>query len=160
MLASVCVYMCVYVLVCVGVSSAHFEHFHFQCSQPTSHREVPFQQMLEAIMEEILELMRKRLEGLEAKLEIVSEVLLSRTEEWEKEIDGLVDALLLQLNNKLAREALNKQRRIETVTSRSGMQGVEISNVELPKCAARKVGITLGRQGLSVEADIGESTSL
>ena len=37
--------VCVCVLVCVGVSSAHFEHFHFQCSQPASHREVPFQRL-------------------------------------------------------------------------------------------------------------------
>ena len=34
--------VCVCVLVCVGVSSAHFKHFHFQRSQPASHREVPF----------------------------------------------------------------------------------------------------------------------
>ena len=34
--------VCVCVLACVGVSSAHFEHFHFQRSQPASHREVPF----------------------------------------------------------------------------------------------------------------------
>ena len=40
-LASVCVCM----LVCVGVSSAHFEHFHFQRSQPASHHEVPFQRV-------------------------------------------------------------------------------------------------------------------
>ena len=84
-------------------------------------------------MEEILELMRKRQEGLVAelenyrRLEIVSEVFLSRTEEWEKEMDGLVDALLLQLNNELAREALNKQRRTENVASGGGMQRVEIT---------------------------------
>ena len=34
--------VCVCVLVYVGVSSAHFQHFHFQRSQPASHREVPF----------------------------------------------------------------------------------------------------------------------
>ena len=38
--------VCVCVLVYVGVSSAHFEHFPFQCSQPASHREVPFHRFI------------------------------------------------------------------------------------------------------------------
>ena len=38
--------VCVCVLVCVGVSSAQFEHFPFQRSQPTSHHEVPFHQRI------------------------------------------------------------------------------------------------------------------
>ena len=38
-------YVCV--LVCVGVSSAHFKHFPFQRSQPASYREVPFHRNIE-----------------------------------------------------------------------------------------------------------------
>ena len=50
----VCIY--VYVSVCVVVSSAHFEHFHFQRSQPTSHCEVPFQCLQELVLIEFLKL--------------------------------------------------------------------------------------------------------
>ena len=79
------------------------------------------------------------------------------TNEWEAETDELVDALFLQLNNKLACELSDKRQQIKTAVSGSGTSGrVEIGDVELLKGVEKKVGVNLQRQGLSVEADIGE----
>ena len=51
--------MCVCVLVCVGVSSAHFQH-----SQPASHHEVPFQQKLDPSAKQALDKKWKESKGL------------------------------------------------------------------------------------------------
>ena len=85
------------------------------------------------------------------------DALTVRTNEWEAETDELVNALFLQLNNELAHELSDKRWRIETAAHESGMSGrVEIGDVESPKGVEKKVGVNLQRQGLTVEADIGE----
>ena len=62
------------------------------------------------------------------------------TNEWEAETDELVDALFLQLNNKLARELSVKCRQIESAVSGSGKSGkVEVGDVESPKGAGKKL---------------------
>ena len=81
------------------------------------------------------------------------DTLTLRTDEWEAETDKLIDALFLQLNNELARELLDKRRRIESGSGQSGQ--VEIGDVESPKGAAKKVGVNARGEG-SVAADIGE----
>ena len=117
----------------------------------------------DALMEQILELMKQCSATLGNKLQqrqaagTPHNALTLRTNEWEAETDELVDALFLQLNNKLARELTDKCRRIETAASGSGKSGrVEIRDVESPKGAENKIGVNLQRQGLSVAADIGE----
>ena len=116
-----------------------------------------------ALMEQILELMKQHSAALGNELQqhwaagMLHDALTVHTNEWEAETDELVDALFLQLNNELAHELSDKHRRIETAASGSGTSGrVEIGDVELPKGAEKKVGVISQRQGLSVEADIGE----
>ena len=121
----------------------------------------------DALMEQIIELMKKHSTTLENELEqcraagTLNDALWACTDKWEAETDELVDALFLQLNNELARELLDKRRRIETAASGSGSESgksgrVEIRDVESLKGAEKKIGVNSQRQGLSVEADIGE----
>ena len=119
--------------------------------------------LLDALMEQILKLMKQCSATLGNKLQqrradsMPHDVLSLRTDEWEAETDELIDALFLQFNNELARELSVKRRQIESAASGSGKSGkVEIGDVESPKGAAKKVGVNARREGLSVEANIGE----
>ena len=88
---------------------------------------------------------------------MLHDALTLRTDEWEAETDELIDALFLQLNNELACELSDKCWRIESAASGSGQSGkVKIGDVESLKEAAKKVGVNVQGEGLSVAADIGE----
>ena len=68
----------------------------------------------DALMEQILELMKQRSATLGNELQqcwatdMPHDTLTLCTNEWEAETDELVDALFLQLNNELARELTDK----------------------------------------------------
>ena len=70
----------------------------------------------DALMEQILELMKQCSATLGNKLQqhratgTPHDALTVHTNEWEAETDELVDALFLQLNNKLACELSDKQK--------------------------------------------------
>ena len=70
----------------------------------------------DALMEQILELMKQRSTTLGNELQqcraagMLHDALTVHTDEWEAETDELVDALFLQLNNELACELLDKHR--------------------------------------------------
>ena len=117
----------------------------------------------DALMEQILELMKQCSATLGNELQQCQadgtphNVLSLCTDEWEAETDELIDALFLQLNNELAHELSVKHQRIKSAASGSGKSGrVEIGDVESPKGAAKKVAVNARREGLSVEANIGE----
>ena len=116
-----------------------------------------------ALMEQVLKLMKQCSATLGNELQqcratgMPHDALTLHTNEWEAETDELVNALFLQLNNKLACELSDKCQQIKTAASGSGKSGrVEIGDVESPKGVENKIGVNSQRQGLSVAADIGE----
>ena len=120
-------------------------------------------QLPDALMGQILDLMKQRSTTLGNELQqyrsdgTPHNTLSLHTDEWEAEMDELIDALFLQLNNELARELSDKRQRIENAASGSGQSGkVEIGDVESPKGAANKIGVNTQGEGLSVATDIGE----